>query len=81
MCLPAPHDNNNDNGQGHRLVSDSELMRGRTALVLLLSVLCGIGAGGLWFLAGHPWPETVVTGGAATGGALGLFHQLVGPRW
>ncbi|GAA4027272.1 hypothetical protein [Streptomyces plumbiresistens] len=78
MCLAAPHDN--DNGQSQQATSGPELIRGRTVLVLLLSVLCGIGAGALWCLAGHPWPEAVVTGGAATGGALGLFHQLVGPR-
>ncbi|MFI6493775.1 hypothetical protein [Streptomyces sp. NPDC050564] len=79
MCHPSPHDR--DSRQDQQATSAPTLFRGRTVLVLLLSVLCGIATGALWCAASHSWPEAVVTGGAAAGGALGLFHQLVGPQW
>lgn len=50
----------------------------RTALVLLLAVLAGVGGGVLTVLGGEPWPAAVMVGGAATGAALVLFHNLIG---
>ncbi|MFE8937927.1 hypothetical protein ACFYNX_10570 [Streptomyces sp. NPDC007872] len=74
-----PH--HHDNSPEQQPPSGPELLRGRTALVLLLSALCGIAATILWRMAGHPWPDAVLAGGAATGGALGLFQQLIGTQW
>jgi len=50
----------------------------RTALVLLLAVLAGVGSGVLTVLAGQPWPAAVLAGGSAAGAALVLSHTLIG---
>jgi hypothetical protein len=52
----------------------------RTTIVLLLAVLIGVGAGVLAALAGQVLPAAVLVGGGAAGGALLLFHTLIGRR-
>ncbi|MFC8177011.1 hypothetical protein [Streptomyces sp. NPDC057325] len=79
MSRPTPPHHPDDAPQ--QPAPEAGLLSGRTALVLLLSALCGIAAAILWSMAGHPWPDAVLAGGAATGGALGLFQQLIGTRW
>ena len=54
------------------------LLSTRATLVLLLATLVGVGAGVLGFLSGQSWPTAVLTGVGAAGGALLLFHTIVG---
>ncbi|WP_345475899.1 hypothetical protein [Actinoallomurus oryzae] len=49
----------------------------RAALVLLLAVLTGAVAGTLTYFARRSIPEALLAGGAATGGAIGLFNRLI----
>ncbi|MFJ4799055.1 hypothetical protein [Kitasatospora purpeofusca] len=49
----------------------------RSALVLLLAVLTGIGAGVLARLAGSPAAECVLCGAGAFGAAVPFFDHLV----
>ena len=58
--------------------SPDPLLSIRTALVLLLATLVGLGAGVLGYLGGQSWPAAVLTGLGAAGGALMLFHSLIG---
>jgi hypothetical protein len=53
------------------------LLPARTALVLLMAVLVGIGAGVLTALAGHPGFEAALVGVGALGGATKFFHWLI----
>ncbi|MEV5754958.1 hypothetical protein AB0L00_44795 [Actinoallomurus sp. NPDC052308] len=53
------------------------LLTSRSALVLLLAVLTGIGAGLLTYLARRSIPEAFLAAGAATGGAIGLFNRMI----
>lgn len=50
----------------------------RTTLVLLLAALVGLGAAGLSLAAGEPWATAALTGLGGAGGALLLFHALIG---
>jgi hypothetical protein len=50
----------------------------RTALVLLLALLADGVVTVLWFAAGRPLAEAIVSGLVAVGGALIVFHQIVG---
>jgi hypothetical protein len=55
------------------------LLTVRTALVLLLAILVGLATGGLVFFSDHhSLAHAVLSGGAAAGGALMLFHNLIG---
>jgi len=47
-------------------------------LVLLMTIVVGFVAGGLAYLADHDIPTAVLVGGGAAGGALLLFHTLLG---
>ncbi|MFE6747309.1 hypothetical protein ACFVGM_15745 [Kitasatospora purpeofusca] len=53
------------------------LLSVRSALVLLLAVLTGIGAGALARLAGSPAAECVLYGAGAFGVAVPFFDRLV----
>ncbi len=50
----------------------------RAALVLLLAIVVGAVAGGLAYLAQHDVPTAVLVAGGAGGGALVVFHNLLG---
>ena len=52
----------------------------RAAVVLLLAVVTGVAGGVFAYLAGQPVPAAVLVGGGAAGGALMLFHKVVGRR-
>jgi hypothetical protein len=53
------------------------LLPARTALVLLMAVLIGIGAGVLTALGRHPAFEAVLVGLGALGAATKFFHWLI----
>ena len=53
------------------------LLTVRAAVILLLSLLVGVAAGGLTYLVRRSLPEAVLAGGAATGSALLLFNTLI----
>ncbi|CAN3977741.1 hypothetical protein [Kitasatospora purpeofusca] len=53
------------------------LLSMRSALVLLLAVLTGVGAGVLARLAGSPAAECVLHGAGAFGAAVPFFDRLV----
>ncbi|MFG2825040.1 hypothetical protein ACGFX4_37140 [Kitasatospora sp. NPDC048365] len=53
------------------------LLTMRSALVLLLAVLTGIGAGVLARLAGSPAAECVLYGVGALGAAVPFFDRLI----
>jgi len=46
--------------------------------VLLLALVVGLCACGLSYLANHSFPAAALVGGAAAGGALMLFHTVIG---
>lgn len=50
----------------------------RTAVILLLALVVGVLAGALSYLADHSVPHAVLWGGGAAGGALALFHNMIG---
>jgi len=54
------------------------LLTVRAALVLLMASVVGLVAGGLAYLTDHDVPAAVLVGAAAAGGALLLFHTLLG---
>jgi len=54
------------------------LLTVRAALVLLIASVVGLVAGGLAYLVDHDVPASVLVGAAAAGGALLLFHTLLG---
>ncbi|WP_131737819.1 hypothetical protein [Actinomadura roseirufa] len=56
---------------------DKSLISLRTAVVLLLAAITGIGAGLLTLGSGHDLASGVLTGGAAAGAALALFNQVI----
>ncbi|MBB6081948.1 hypothetical protein [Streptomyces paradoxus] len=49
----------------------------RTAIILLLGVLCGLSAGILTVLAGGPVASGILTGGAAFTAAVLFFHTII----
>ncbi|MEU9607872.1 hypothetical protein [Streptomyces sp. NPDC048057] len=56
------------------------LLSPRSALVLLLAVLAGVGAGVLAALAGEGTARSVLCGLAAAGVAVPFFNGLVAPE-
>mgnify|MGYP001124145742 CR=1 FL=1 len=58
----------------------SPLLPLRAALVLLLSLVVGLIAGFLSYLADGSVPTAALIGGGAAGGALALFDRIVGRR-
>ena len=54
------------------------LLSVRTAVVLLLALVVGLCACGLAYLANHSLPADALVGGGAAGGALMLFHTVIG---
>jgi hypothetical protein len=54
------------------------LLTVRAALILLLALVVGISAGILSYLTDRSVAGAVLLGGGATGGALLLFHTLIG---
>jgi hypothetical protein len=54
------------------------LLSVRTATVLLLALVMGLLAGGLSYLVDPSTPAAVLRGGGAAGGALLVFHNLIG---
>jgi hypothetical protein len=53
------------------------LLTERAALILLLAVLTGLGAGILTYLSGQNPPAAGLAGFGACGGALALFHTII----
>jgi hypothetical protein len=47
-------------------------------VILLLALVVGVLAGGLSYLTDHSVPHAVLWGGGAAGGALLLFHTVIG---
>jgi hypothetical protein len=58
--------------------SPGPLLTVRAAVVLLLALVVGVLAGVLSFLVDHSVPSAVLWGGGAAGGALMLFHSIIG---
>ena len=58
--------------------SSGPLLTVRAALILLLALVVGVLAGGLSYLTDHSVPHAVLWGGGAAGGALLLFHTVIG---
>ncbi|NUT47981.1 MAG: hypothetical protein HOV94_11825 [Saccharothrix sp.] len=58
--------------------SPPPLLTTRTALVLLLGLVCGAGAGVLAYLAGNNVAAAVLAGLAASGVSVAFFHAHVG---
>ncbi|GHJ40968.1 hypothetical protein [Streptomyces sp. TS71-3] len=56
---------------------DRSLVSVRTALVLLLAVLSGVGAGLLSASAGAGTAAAVLAGLTTTGGAIAVFNQMI----
>ncbi|QFZ18535.1 hypothetical protein [Saccharothrix syringae] len=54
------------------------LLSQRAAVILLLAVLCGVGAVLLLTWAGQHPGLAIVTGSAGTAGAAALFNTLIG---
>ncbi len=54
------------------------LLSVRAALVILLAALVSTATGGLTFLTSQSIPTAILAGGAAAGGALLCFNQLIG---
>jgi len=54
------------------------LLTVRAAVVLLTALIIGVIAGCLAYLAEHSAPSAVLWGGGAAGGALLLFHTIIG---
>lgn len=54
------------------------LLSVRAAVVLLLALLVGMCAFGLAYLANHSLPTDLLVGGTGAGGALMLFHTVIG---
>ena len=54
------------------------LLSVRAAVVLLLALVVGLCACGLAYLANHSLPADALVGGGAAGGALMLFHTVIG---
>jgi hypothetical protein len=50
----------------------------RSALILLLAVLVGLGTGVLTALAGDAPPRCVLAGAAAAGASCMMFSKLIG---
>jgi hypothetical protein len=49
----------------------------RSAIVLLLGVLTGIGAGVLTYLAQHSLPAAALAAGAGFGAGVLFFHNII----
>ena len=58
--------------------SPGPLLSERAALLLTLALLVGLIAGTLSYLADNSLPAAALWGGGAAGGALALFHSLIG---
>ncbi len=54
------------------------LLTVRATVVLLAAIMVGLVAGGLGYLAHHDVATGFLIGGGTVGGALVLFHTLVG---
>jgi hypothetical protein len=59
-------------------VPPGPLLSVRAAVVLLLAIVVGLLAGLLASLSGQPLPAAFLLGGGAAGGALALFHAVIG---
>ncbi|WP_329240833.1 hypothetical protein OG223_53080 [Streptomyces sp. NBC_01478] len=57
--------------------SNQPLLSLRTALILLLGVLTGVGAGVLTVAAGGVLAAELLTNGAAFAGAVIFFHTII----
>ncbi|WP_433233852.1 hypothetical protein ACQP2H_31830 (plasmid) [Micromonospora sp. CA-248260] len=60
-----------------RTVGRPYLLSLRASLVLALSLLVGIAAAGLTIASGGDWAGALLAGGAAVGGAIVLFNQII----
>ena len=60
-----------------RTVGRPYLLSVRASLVLALSVLVGGVAAGLTVASGGGWASALLAGGAAIGGAIALFNQII----
>ncbi|MEU1186691.1 hypothetical protein [Streptomyces sp. NPDC005859] len=53
------------------------LLTTRSALIFLLAILCGIGAGVMTVLAGLSTPQAVLSGAGGFGLAVPFFNTLI----
>jgi hypothetical protein len=60
--------------------SPPPLLSVRTALILLLGVLCGTAVTALTTFAQHNLITAGLTGLTAASGAIAFFHQIIGPE-
>ncbi|WP_420117657.1 hypothetical protein [Micromonospora sp.] len=60
-----------------RTVGRPYLLSVRASLVLALSLLVGIATAGLTIASGGDWAGALLAGGAAVGGAIALFNQII----
>ncbi|MER5218601.1 hypothetical protein ABT063_51125 [Streptomyces sp. NPDC002838] len=54
------------------------LLSVRSAVVLVVGVLAGVGAAALTVLSGSPWPTAVLAGGGAFAGGVLFAHSVIG---
>ena len=54
------------------------LLTVRAVVVLMLSLIVGLLAGGLSYLAAHDVPTALLVAGGAFGGTVALSHSLLG---
>ncbi|MGW3915196.1 hypothetical protein ACWEBX_27250 [Streptomyces sp. NPDC005070] len=64
-------DNSRQSGENRPLLNQ------RSAMIFLLAVLTGIGAGFLAILATNPWPVAVTAGVGATAAGVPFFDRIV----
>ena len=60
------------------LTPPGPLLTVRAAVVLLITLIIGVIAGCLAYLADPSVPSAVLWGGGAAGGSLLLFHTIIG---
>ncbi|MET7934207.1 hypothetical protein [Streptomyces sp. NPDC005322] len=76
MSHPTPQPPNDHQPQ-RRPPSGPALFSVRTAVVLLISALAGLGAGVLRLRTGPSWPEAVEAAAVTFGGTLVVVDQLI----
>jgi hypothetical protein len=57
--------------------NQTPLLTPRSAMILLLGLLCGVGAGLLTAWSGAHTGQAILTGGASAGAGVVFFHWLI----
>lgn len=60
--------------------NQSPLVTIRSAVIFLLGLLCGLGAGALTAWSGAHIAQAILTGVASTAASIVFFHWLIGSR-